>query len=157
MPTLLQIKRPLHILALSVGVVAFAFANVGGATQPGQEVKDVKMIRNPSLAKGGIGIIIPRELFVSTNSEHNELMFYDGSKYRHWIGAGRQESEVVIVWHNNVVKMNAIPKGFQLGGSAMISFNANEIEFIDLHSGTSGYYLRSTEPDVPEGKNPYGD
>ena len=138
MPTF---EKSLYAIApLIIGVVLLIFGRVENAS--GAEILNPKRTNHKEcVAHGGLGLFA-RKLYIETENQHNRLMFADGSKSRFWEGASWQVPQVVIVWHSEIIDMNAVPNGFRLSESTIISFSPKEIEFFNLDSGFGCFYRR---------------
>lgn len=140
-------KKLLVFVAIVAGLLVLvrvgdAFAVKNGALHYAPK----KLERQRAIPKGGIGLIKNR-LYIVTASMRNELLLANG---RRWSGLGWKVPQVVVVWRNEVMDMNAVPKDFVPGESVIISFQPDYVDVIDPEAGLSFYYVRDTEPPPSE-------
>lgn len=141
---LAAVAAGLFTLAVAGAASAFGASTAGGK----------KMERSLAFPKAGLGLVRNR-LYIVVESTRNELIFPDG---RRWRGAGWQVPQLIVVWRNEVVSMQALPKDFVLQDSVIISYHPTHVDFIDPEAGALYYYNRDTKAPVPsDGKvvNPY--
>jgi hypothetical protein len=117
------------ILSAVVGLVI-------GSFNPLLCSEGVKMHRKHYPSHGGIGMVA-NNVYIVADHKRNELVL----TAKRWNGLPGTP-QVVIIWRETVIDTNALPKDFKIEESIIISFNADDIEFIDLSSGASGYFER---------------
>jgi hypothetical protein len=128
----------LAFAAIAVGAIVLIIAAKVFSSPPEQK----KMERYRLITKTGGGAIKKR-IYVITNSPVNKITFPDGKR---WQGAQFQVAQVVVVWRNQVVDMNALPKDFDIQESVIVSFHPTHVDFLDPEIGVIYYYDRDTSP-----------
>ena len=93
---------------------------------------------NECFAKGGIGIV-STNLHIDLKSEKNELVLSAGSR---WTGQSASTQEVAIFFDNKIWSPQALPDGFDLSKSVVISFEGAKVRFFDFGKMSGGYYKR---------------
>lgn len=93
---------------------------------------------NECFAKGGLGIV-NTNLYIDLKSDKNELQLSAGNK---WIGQSTPTREVVIFFENKIFSPQALPDGFDLSESVVISFEGDKVRFFDFGKMSGGYYKR---------------
>jgi hypothetical protein len=124
--------------SIAVGAIVLVIAAKVFSSPP--ELK--KMERYRLITKTGGGAI-KKHIYVITNSPVNKISFPDGNR---WQGAQYQVAQVVVVWHNQVVDMSALPEDFDLQESVIVSFHPAHVDFLDPETGVIFYYDRDTSP-----------
>jgi len=93
---------------------------------------------NECFAKGGLGIV-STNLYIDLKSDNNELLLSAGNR---WVGQGATTQEVAIFFDNKIWPPQALPNGFDLSKSAVISFEGDKVRFFDFGKMSGGYYKR---------------
>jgi hypothetical protein len=95
-------------------------------------------LANECFAKGGLGIV-NTNLYIDLKSAKNELQLSAGNK---WAGQSTPTQEVVIFFENKILSPQALPDGFDLSKSVVISFESDKVRFFDFGKMSGGYYKR---------------
>jgi hypothetical protein len=93
---------------------------------------------NECFAKGGLGIVNPN-VYIDLKSDKNELLLNAGHK---WAGQSASTQEVAIFFDNRIWSPQAIPDGFDLSKSVVISFEGDKVRFFDFGKMSGGFYKR---------------
>jgi hypothetical protein len=96
---------------------------------------------NEFFAKGGIGIV-STDLYIDLKSSKNELLLNAGNK---WTGQNVSTQEVIMFFDNKIWPPQALPNGFDLSKSAVISFEGDRVRFFDFGKMSGGYYKRPNQ------------
>lgn len=98
-----------------------------------------------ALSKGGIGMV-NRNLYIvvkSTQNDRNELIVKPTEETEaRWKGKSVIKAEVAIVYEGKVWSPEAVPDGFDLSRTVVVSFEQSKIRFFDFHAMAGGYYDR---------------
>jgi hypothetical protein len=97
------------------------------------------LAENVAFSKGGVGIITPNA-YIIVNSDKNELLL--GDAHKKWTGLSRAEKQVVILIGDHVVDPAKLPDGYDISKATVISFEGNEIRFVDFPTEQAGFYQR---------------
>jgi hypothetical protein len=100
--------------------------------------KEDNFSMNECFAKGGLGVV-GTNLYIDLKSAKNELQLSAGNK---WTGQSTPAQEVVIFFENKILSPQALPDGFDLSKSVVISFEGDKVRFFDFGKMSGGYYKR---------------
>ena len=120
-------------------VFAAALCTSQEATQPDYRRGDESVLStNRCVAKRGIGII-GKDLYVDLKSPQNQLILNEGAR---WNGQDRSMREVAIYFKSTIWSPQALPAGFEVSKSVLVSFEGDKVKFFDFGKMSGGYYER---------------
>ncbi len=94
---------------------------------------------NVAFSKGGVGIVT-ENVYIIVDSDKNELLL--GDAHKKWTGLSREDKQVVILLGDHLFDPSKLPEDYNLTKATVISFEKNEIRFVDFPSEQAGFYRR---------------
>jgi len=122
----------------SADLMTFKIENGEATPLPSLQTDKNTLSTNECFAKGGLGIV-NTNLYIDLKSGRNELQLSAGNK---WTGQSTPTQEVVIFYENKILSPQALPDGFDLSKSVVISFEGHKVRFFDFGKMSGGYYKR---------------
>ena len=104
----------------------------------------IQVVDPKCIPLGGSGLFADHD-YIITHSDKNEIKYSDGKVTKRWAGESWHVPQRVVVWHGDVVNMQAPPREFKEMESTVISFKPDRIDFANHQSGMSCFYERDVE------------